>query len=304
MSRYRKVEVRTWGDEKFRKLSPMPPSGQGLWLYLMTGPHTTAIPGLSNVGRAALAEGLSWTQEAFDEAFAEVFRQGMVKADWGNRVVWIPKAIKHNQPASPNVVTSWTIQLDLIPECELKDEALHGLAAAMNPPCLQAFERIQAVSKGYGKASRKPSVKASPKPMPNQEQEQHEEQKEQETLALIANALPAIVPFITLPLNDGTEFSIPSERVHEWHGLYPAADVEQELRKYKGWADANPTRRKTRGGILRSVNAWLAKAHDSNASNRNGGVSAANRRNTSRGEQRLERQVEELAKSGVQFPTR
>lgn len=28
MSRYRKVEVRTWGDEKFRALSAIPPSGQ------------------------------------------------------------------------------------------------------------------------------------------------------------------------------------------------------------------------------------------------------------------------------------
>ena len=80
VGRYRKVEVRTWGDEKFRKLSPMLPSGQGLWLYLMTGPHTTAIPGLSRVGRAALAEELGWTQEAFDKAFAEVFEQDMAKA--------------------------------------------------------------------------------------------------------------------------------------------------------------------------------------------------------------------------------
>jgi len=34
--RYRKVEVRTWGDEKFRALSPIPPCGQGLWLFLIT----------------------------------------------------------------------------------------------------------------------------------------------------------------------------------------------------------------------------------------------------------------------------
>ncbi|MCE4343948.1 hypothetical protein ABQW67_19700 [Xanthomonas hortorum] len=65
-SRYRKVEVRTWGDEKFRALSPMPPSGQGLWLYLITGPHTGPIPGLFRAGRAAMAEELEWEMEAFD----------------------------------------------------------------------------------------------------------------------------------------------------------------------------------------------------------------------------------------------
>jgi hypothetical protein len=40
MSRYRKIEVRTWSDEKFRELSAIPPSGQGLWFFLLTGPHT------------------------------------------------------------------------------------------------------------------------------------------------------------------------------------------------------------------------------------------------------------------------
>ena len=30
----------------------------------------------------------------------------------------------------------------------------------------------------------------------------------------------------------------------------------------KGWADANPSRRKTRGGIKRFINAWLAKEQD------------------------------------------
>ena len=54
-SRYRKVEVRTWGDEKFRGLSAMPACGQGLWLYLITGPHTGPIPGLFRAGRAGMA---------------------------------------------------------------------------------------------------------------------------------------------------------------------------------------------------------------------------------------------------------
>ena len=43
-NRYRKIEVRMWGDEKFRMLSPLPPSGQSLWLFLLTGPHTGPIP--------------------------------------------------------------------------------------------------------------------------------------------------------------------------------------------------------------------------------------------------------------------
>jgi hypothetical protein len=272
VSRYRKVEVKTYGDEKFRMLSPIPPSGQGLWLYLITGPHTNAIPGLFRAGRAALAEELGWLLEDFEKAFAEIVTQGMAKADWTNRVVWIPNAVKHNKPASPNVITSWASELELIPECDLKAEAIRGIGetlSALSPAYSRAFEAL-------GNPWRKPS----PKPSPKQEQEQEQEQQEQEetkTFALIAPALPASAPFLTLPLNDGTEYAIGEQQVVEWQSLYPAGDVRQELRNYKGWAIANPAKRKTRRGILASVNTWLARSHDNSGNNRNGGNNGINR---------------------------
>ena len=70
---------------------------------------------------------------------------------------------------------------------------------------------------------------------------------------------PAI---ITLRLNDGSEFPVLDSQVSEWRSLYPAVDVLQELRNMKGWCEANPTKRKTKSGILRFVNAWLAKEQD------------------------------------------
>jgi hypothetical protein len=178
MSRYRKVEVRTYGDEKFCKLSRMLPSGQSLWLYLITGPHTTSIPGIFRAGRAALAEELGWEQEAFDKAFEEVFAQGMAKADWNSRVVWIPNAIKHNAPENPNVVKGWSTTLDLIPECDLKVEALEAIGKhleSMNPAFLDAFRGIVDHVNPSTKGSRKGSAKPSGNGMANQEQEQEQE---------------------------------------------------------------------------------------------------------------------------------
>lgn len=66
-------------------------------------------------------------------------------------------------------------------------------------------------------------------------------------------------PVIELPLNDGTMYPISQEQCQEWAGLYPAVDVIQQLRQMRGWLDANPTRRKTKGGIKRFVTNWLAK---------------------------------------------
>ena len=180
MSRYRKIEVRTWSDERFRNLSAMPPSGQGLWFFLLTGPHTGPIPGLFRAGRAAMAEELDWDQEDFDKAFTEVSEQGMAKADFKVRLVWLPKAIRYNKPESPNVVRGWRVELDLLPECDLKREAIEAIREALSdagPSYVEAFEEVlSGKGKATSKADEEPSAKPSAKTMPNQEQEQEQEQ--------------------------------------------------------------------------------------------------------------------------------
>ena len=72
----------------------------------------------------------------------------------------------------------------------------------------------------------------------------------------------ATLPVITLTLNDKSEYGIYDGAVNAWQQLYPAVDVSQQLRNMKGWLDANPTKRKTRRGILKFVNNWLARAQD------------------------------------------
>lgn len=67
---------------------------------------------------------------------------------------------------------------------------------------------------------------------------------------------------ILLPLNTGEAFSITREDAAEWARLYPNVDVYQELNKMRGWLLANPTRRKTRNGIMRFVNNWLSREQD------------------------------------------
>ena len=73
---------------------------------------------------------------------------------------------------------------------------------------------------------------------------------------------PSAPPVITLPLNDKTDYGITQDEVDHWKELYPAVDVMAELRKMKGWCEGNPAKRKTRRGIARFVNAWLAKEQD------------------------------------------
>ena len=167
MPRYRKIEVKVWTDAKFRSLSPIPPCGQGLWLYLLTGPDTCNIPGCYRATEAGLASSLNWPLKAFREAFREIAELGMVEADWKNHVVSVANAIKYNPPQSPNVVKSWSAAWDCIPECELKLIVWQRLKAF-----LEGLD--EAFLKAFAKACRKPSAK----PSLNQEQYQEQEQEQ------------------------------------------------------------------------------------------------------------------------------
>lgn len=66
-------------------------------------------------------------------------------------------------------------------------------------------------------------------------------------------------PAAVLPLVDGSDFPIAQKTVDELSGLYPAVDVDQQLRNMRGWLLANPKNRKTKAGIMRFVNFWLSK---------------------------------------------
>jgi len=101
MSPYRKIETRTYGDQRFRALSAPQPCGRYLWLWLLTSPVTCIIPGVIHAGPAGMAELIGWPVEGFQKAFAEVMAQGMAKADFSAPLVFIPKAIRSHTERQP-----------------------------------------------------------------------------------------------------------------------------------------------------------------------------------------------------------
>lgn len=100
---------------------------------------------------------------------------------------------------------------------------------------------------------------------------------------------PPPPPVYTLPLIDGTEHDITEEQFKKWADMYPAVDVMQELRKMNGWLDANPKKRKTKNGIMRFINGWLAREQDRGGSGRGrkqqteGGAQNGSRGNSGKG---------------------
>lgn len=160
---YRKIEVGTWISPSFRALSAPVPNAQTLWLYLLTGTRTTALPGVVVAREATLSDDLRWDLHAFRDAFREVMREGMAEANWDAGVVVLSHALfdesdaprETSRPASLNVIKAWAKAFEQVPDCSLKYEYLHQLKAfcdAMPEAFRDAF--AEAFRDAFAKASR------------------------------------------------------------------------------------------------------------------------------------------------------
>lgn len=179
---YRKINPKFYSDEYIRRLSRPGPNAQSLFVYVLTGPQTTNIPGASMAGEAMLAEALGWSLAAFRRVFKELEVKPLAKADWEARFIWVPKAIKYNPPQSPNVVAGWGKVWPGLPECPLKEEAYQTILSFLENEMgdngsVYAEAFIKECGKTTGEASIKTWPKPTPKTLPIQEQEQYTETK-------------------------------------------------------------------------------------------------------------------------------
>lgn len=71
---------------------------------------------------------------------------------------------------------------------------------------------------------------------------------------------------ILLPLNTGASHPVTIAFAAQMKKLYPAVDVDQELRAMCGWLIGNPTKRKTPRGIGRFITSWLSRCQDKGGS--------------------------------------
>lgn len=80
------------------------------------------------------------------------------------------------------------------------------------------------------------------------------------TIVRVTTETPVVLWYLATNSNDMV--AITAEQVKRWKELYPAVDVMQSLRNMAGWLEANPTRRKTKRGMLKFVNNWLQREQD------------------------------------------
>lgn len=122
-SRYKKVAEAVWTDDKFKQLSPLPPCGQALWLFLLTSPLGCEIPGVYYMaGKGSIGEWLNWEAQDLEQAMKELEELALIKTDWDKKLIYLPNACKYNRPESLNVVRYWAMAWPSVPNCSLKKE--------------------------------------------------------------------------------------------------------------------------------------------------------------------------------------
>lgn len=163
------------------------------------------------------------------------------------------------------------------PDLDTASDAVAIAFELLRPVLDKAKERAESGKKGGSKPEAndkqnesKPEANAKQGKAASKKEKEKEIEKENEieidniTPSEFCGELPSSPPpAAVLPLVDGTDFEISVETATELSGLYPAVDVEQQLRSMRGWLLANPKNRKTEAGIMRFVNSWLSREQNS-----------------------------------------
>lgn len=84
--------------------------------------------------------------------------------------------------------------------------------------------------------------------------------KDVDTTAEVSKETSAAV--IVLPCLKGYQHKIFKEDIENYKKLYPAVDIEQQLRNMLGWLESNPQNKKSANGIKSFITRWLSKEQD------------------------------------------
>ena len=196
--RYGKVARRMWVDEWFVSLGPMPCTPHTLWFALLTA-LPSPVPGLAPVGLGWLCDLTGWEPGDITEALAPLEAAGRVRRASRPSLLWLPNAIKHNQPSSPNTAKSWGMECAAMPECGLRAEAIAAIAQGMSEGMRRAFLEGcgDLSSKAYDKACDKVCDMPCAKECDIQEQEQEQEQEKEDFVASEAATVVADAPSLS-----------------------------------------------------------------------------------------------------------
>lgn len=174
MARYRKVDPRIWNDAKF---SSFPERGKLLFFYVLTHPNMTMV-GMLRATPEGLFSELGLSEADCEAGWQAVCRAGVVQvAKQG--LIRLPNFLKYNAPESPSVVKSWPSCFDLLPECDLLNEAKRDIENYLIQKGKSWIDAYRGTTKQpNGQKGRQPAKQSAMQSGRHQEQEQEQDKEE------------------------------------------------------------------------------------------------------------------------------
>lgn len=133
MSKYGKVPRELWHEPWFRSAAG---NVRELALYLLTGPRSLSIPGVTLARAAVVADDLGWSSKRMRVALAALTDLGWVEVDQEAGVMFVPSALMQrglateiNKPGSLNAAVGWVLGLDDIPTGPARDRIIEVMTA-------------------------------------------------------------------------------------------------------------------------------------------------------------------------------
>jgi hypothetical protein len=268
MRDYAVVSPKFWTGPTGRALKARGAQYQVFALYLMTNPSANMI-GLYYLPIPTIAHEVGQKVNEIQRGFDVLSELDFAFYDRENEIVWIPQMahfqIGENLKEADKRITGIKRELK---RYEHSKYASAFLAKYGTPYRLPAdLLTFQGATKGLARDSEGDGGSGLQDQDQDQLQDQdqdHDQKQDSFTPEQSSVALPSpdsrIV--VELLLNDKSKYQVVQSRVAKWKGLYPAVDVEQELREMVGWCDSNPKKRKTRSGIEKFITGWLAREQD------------------------------------------
>jgi len=113
-------------DPRIYRLSPMNPSGFGLYLYLLAMPRSK-IPGVIRADKRFFAKVLGWSVEELEGVFSELEESGLVETDWEHGLLFVPELVVRDRPTSINCVLMVRKELKRMPQCAITERVVKAI---------------------------------------------------------------------------------------------------------------------------------------------------------------------------------
>lgn len=228
MAKNRYIDTKFWVDTYIGNLDP---SEKLVFIYLLTN-HLTNICGIYEVSLKQIAFDTGYDKDMVDKILKRFERDGKMK--YSNGWVAIKNWMKH-QATDGNVKKGIESGLTIAPQ-----ELVKWVQDPSRP-----FETLEQLKP-------KPELKLKPK---------HELELKHNICSEPNSASDPVILDMPLIKKDGV-YPITQSLIDEFKEFYPAADVEQELRKMVQWCRSNPSKLKTKTGIRAFMTRWLGKCQD------------------------------------------